>query len=615
MSDKPASRTRGAKRRRDDTESLRQDYECPVCMELPAGAVHRCAKGHRICGACDERLETRRCPVCRVALPPVGDPWRDRERERAIAQLPASCAHCGLGLLQSALAGHELRCALRPCVCDAHEAGCAWTGVGPDAQTAHENTCPFMIAQRAVAPLRAENKELTERLRQVHAEVRGLRAQLRARAGALEPRVAALEHGDATAASAAADAASPASGGGRGGRGRGRGGRGAGRSPSLHLALRAEPSVAEVERLPLRESVATLRVWSGNSTHHSHADVVLDLCRRLFQLSTPPGSEQPAADAGAIEALCAALRALPSDRQVQSTACGALHNVIFGGSPAAASRKGRAVAAGITEAVAAAMWSHPGDQHMQRNGCLAFLCVAHGQDDGAEGRRQRAAAAGALECVVAAMTSPSSSRDGWSDVTDKAAGALLNLCGGPVDSAGAEARKERAVAAGALGALVAAMGRHSRDAELNQECMGALVNITAGDSPAAFHRRLTAMQQGVRAAIGRAANALPEADELQERAALLLQRLPASPGAFIHSMMSAAFSHGGGGPASFFESLNNAMPFPGIPANMPPGMHQAFLAGMLQAANAAGASPDGPESVAGTHEETDDDEGEGELVD
>ena len=34
------------------------------------------------------------------------------------------------------------------------------------------------------------------------------------------------------------------------------------------------------------------------------------------------------------------------------------------------------------------------------------------------------------------------------------------------------------------------------------------------------------MQQGVRAAIGRAANALPEADELQERAALLLQRLP-----------------------------------------------------------------------------------------
>ena len=71
MSDKPASRTRGAKRRRDDTESLRQDYECPVCMELPSGAVHRCTKGHRICGACDERLESRRCPVCRVALPPV----------------------------------------------------------------------------------------------------------------------------------------------------------------------------------------------------------------------------------------------------------------------------------------------------------------------------------------------------------------------------------------------------------------------------------------------------------------------------------------------------------------------------------------------------------------
>ena len=58
MSDKPASRTRGAKRRRDDTESLRQDYECPVCMDLPSGAVHRCAKGHRICGACDERLES-----------------------------------------------------------------------------------------------------------------------------------------------------------------------------------------------------------------------------------------------------------------------------------------------------------------------------------------------------------------------------------------------------------------------------------------------------------------------------------------------------------------------------------------------------------------------------
>ena len=383
MSDKPASRTRGAKRRRDDTESLRQDYECPVCMDLPSGPVHRCAKGHRICGACAERLENRRCPVCRVALPPVGDPWRDRERERAIAQLPASCAlRAGAAAVRARR--HELRCALRPCVCDAHEAGCAWTGVGQRRRPCAVHDRPARGG--AAAPRTRSSPSGCARYTP---RSRPPRPAARAR-GALEPRVAALEHGGAAAA--AADAACRQ-------RRRPRGAAAAaaarrGRSPSLHLALRAEPSVAEVERLPLRESVATLRVWSGNSTHHSHADVVLDLCRRLFQLSTPPGSEQPAADAGAIEALCAALRALPSDRQVQSTACGALHNVIFGGSPAAASRKGRAVAAGITEAVAAAMWSHPGDQHMQRNGCLAFLCVAHGQDDGAEGRRQRAAAAG-----------------------------------------------------------------------------------------------------------------------------------------------------------------------------------------------------------------------------
>ena len=71
----------------------------------------------------------------------------------------------------------------------------------------------------------------------------------------------------------------------------------------------------------------------------------------------------------------------------------------------------------VVAVVAAAMGSHPGDQHMQRNGGLAFLCVAHGQDDGAEGRRQRAAAAGALECVVAAMPSPSLSRPSEQGVT------------------------------------------------------------------------------------------------------------------------------------------------------------------------------------------------------
>ena len=67
--EKPSSRTRGAKRKRQQDEEAREDYECPVCMELPSGAVHLCPKGHRICKSCDERLEARRCPVCRAALP------------------------------------------------------------------------------------------------------------------------------------------------------------------------------------------------------------------------------------------------------------------------------------------------------------------------------------------------------------------------------------------------------------------------------------------------------------------------------------------------------------------------------------------------------------------
>ena len=50
-------------------ESLKEDLECPVCMEVPTSLpIYQCLKGHIICNSCYPKLYN--CPVCRISLTP-----------------------------------------------------------------------------------------------------------------------------------------------------------------------------------------------------------------------------------------------------------------------------------------------------------------------------------------------------------------------------------------------------------------------------------------------------------------------------------------------------------------------------------------------------------------
>jgi hypothetical protein len=78
---------------------------------------------------------------------------------------------------------------------------------------------------------------------------------------------------------------------------------------------------------------------------------------------------QWAAEAGAIEAVVAAMRAHPQVANVQRDACNALLCVCGGGfSAAARAHRQRVAQAGGRTAVAAAMQTHPGDTDVQHLG-------------------------------------------------------------------------------------------------------------------------------------------------------------------------------------------------------------------------------------------------------
>jgi len=103
-------RGRSAARNAAEAESL----ECPLCLELPVGEVHKCYNGHLFCGDC---LATHRasnyagaskCPTCRVAL--GGVPIRSREAEQRISRLPGACDGCGAGMLRNDLVAHMATC-------------------------------------------------------------------------------------------------------------------------------------------------------------------------------------------------------------------------------------------------------------------------------------------------------------------------------------------------------------------------------------------------------------------------------------------------------------------------------------------------------------------------
>ena len=94
------------------------------------------------------------------------------------------------------------------------------------------------------------------------------------------------------------------------------------------------------------------------------------------------------------------MQAHPHAAGVQEHGSCALRNVCRGVGAAAQARKQRAAEAGALEAVAAAMQAHPQAAGVQKHACLVLRNVCGGVDAAALTRRQRAVEAGAIEAVV-----------------------------------------------------------------------------------------------------------------------------------------------------------------------------------------------------------------------
>ena len=299
-----------------------EELECPVCLTLPEGEVHQCNEGHFYCVTCWRALDPRRCPECRQ---PIQDSNRNRDREARIAALEATCDHCAEVTTRGAMTTHLRNCPQRPTICAGAEAGCGWSGMAAG-QAAHEAACPVAVCQRMMAPLKAQNQQLQSE-----------NQELRARVAALQPQVAALQPLAGRVRALEGDAEV----GGRRQRQR------VGAAPHD-----APPSSAAVRQMGLAAAVAALQA------HVAVARVAEGACFRVADLCLVEGNRQPAVEAGALEAVVAAMWAHPQLRVVQQNSGAALNNML--GRPAC-SGPGlqRAVEAGVLQAVVAAMQAHP----------------------------------------------------------------------------------------------------------------------------------------------------------------------------------------------------------------------------------------------------------------
>mmetsp|Transcript_23416 Transcript_23416/g.54186 ORF Transcript_23416/g.54186 Transcript_23416/m.54186 type:complete len:297 (-) Transcript_23416:569-1459(-) len=282
--------------------------ECPICLELPPGEVHQCTNGHCYCVQCFNVISPRRCPECRERLPRRN---RSIAQERVIGALPATCAHCGEATTRGEQAEHERRCPQRPTVCCASELGCAWAGPLAE-QAAHEAACPLVECQRRMARLQAEKETL-------QAENEALRAAAEEAGGRRQrQRVGAAPHD-------------------------------------------APPGAEAVMRMGAVAAAAALYYAFWQPTAEA-------VCMRLTDLCFEEGNRQPAADAGGLEAVVAAMRAHPQATGVQEYGCTALANMCCGDDAAGLARRQRAVQAGVVGAVATAMQAHPQSQLVQSFG-------------------------------------------------------------------------------------------------------------------------------------------------------------------------------------------------------------------------------------------------------
>ena len=310
--------------------------ECPVCYEVPAAHVHQCAEGHCFCAECDSKIENRLCPICREPLP--AQRIRNIIMEQQIAALPETCSYCSTVMTRGVMAAHQLACAQRPRACVASGAGCKWTGLVA-VQPAHEETCPFAVCQRMMAPLQAQNEQLKTQSEQLKTQVEELQP-LRAENQRLRARVAALEEAGEE--------------GGR--RQRQRVG------PAPHDPA---PTDEAIVAMTLETAVAALQA------HLIDQRVVQNVCLRLEALAGIVGEERKVAEAGALEAIVEAMSLWADKTDVARAGSRALWSICYPSGSSATRRAilERAVAAGAKTVLECAS----GDNIRHANNVLTWM--------------------------------------------------------------------------------------------------------------------------------------------------------------------------------------------------------------------------------------------------
>lgn len=100
----------------DVPQTLLEELECPMCLELFQPPVGICANGHSICGRC--KTQTITCPVCRADFLNARNRTLERVLE-AIGEVRVRCHFFGCIFMSSVqdITDHETVCSRRPYKC------------------------------------------------------------------------------------------------------------------------------------------------------------------------------------------------------------------------------------------------------------------------------------------------------------------------------------------------------------------------------------------------------------------------------------------------------------------------------------------------------------------
>ncbi|XP_059080415.1 E3 ubiquitin-protein ligase siah2-like [Tigriopus californicus] len=152
-------------------ESLKEYFECPICLNVPRGSpIFQCGTGHLICAECRPKIKD--CPICRAHLSRNS---RLLFAERLLEEcVPVPCEFADLGcpmeLVSNQLKRHEAQCSYRPNLCKNHVRGCS-SRLSLDEMNKHLDCCSFRLID---CPMSLCQEKVVARLLPHHLELKHL---------------------------------------------------------------------------------------------------------------------------------------------------------------------------------------------------------------------------------------------------------------------------------------------------------------------------------------------------------------------------------------------------------------------------------------------------------